>query len=298
MKGTAFLAAAFLAAATPAFAQQQGTPGSPGVTQSVSQPPAPALVQSPSSQAGPSREPQIRMFADVLSAAVKSGAKAVASRMQIAEPGSLFATSDARSRGIELEGYGVFFDVDVPNMMQSVVWSTQMLQREQDIQQLRAQIVTLPEGPVRDLARKELARLLRSVGSDTAQARTVARTDPPIQPAPGQVGAATVDITPVPDPLAERVILATPAMDPNVLYTNSVKDALIEAMLYSSAALRLGDDEWLTVAARAAEGPSIPGQLDDRSSIVIRIKGSDLSAFLAKQLSKEEVLKRVRVREF
>jgi hypothetical protein len=302
VKGTAFLAAAFLAAGASAFAQDRGT-ASQGVPQTVSQPAPPAIVQPPASQDSPTRVPQIRMFADVLSAAVKSGAKIVANQMRIAEPGSLFATSDARTRGIELEGYGVFFDVDVPNMLQSVAWSMQMLQREQYIQQLRGQLATLPEGSLKDFARNELTRLQRPLGSDmgasAAQPYTVASSDKPMQPAkPGEVGAATIDIPAVSNPLAETARVATPAADPNVLYTNSVKDALIDAMLYNSAALRLGDDEWLTVAARGDEGPPIPGQLHDASSIVIRIKGSDLSAFLAKRISREEVLKRVQVREF
>jgi hypothetical protein len=291
VKGTAFLAAAFLAAAAPALAQPPA------------QPPAPPIVQPPAAPPLATRMPQIRMFEDVLSAAVKSGAKAVANQLRIAEPGSLFATSDARTRGIELEGYGVFFDVDVPNMMQSVAWSTQVLQNESYIQQLRAQIATLPEGPAKQFARNELNRALgRPLVPDTsvpaAQPQTVARTEPAAQPAPpGQVSPQTVDI-PVVTALPDRAKVDGLGKDPNALYTDSVKDALVEAMLYSSGGLRLGDDEWLTVAARAADGPSIPGQLQDASSIVIRIKGSDLSAFLAKQISKEEVLKRVRVREF
>jgi hypothetical protein len=299
VKGTAFLAAALLAAVTPAFAQ----PGAAAPRQepaAAAQGPAPPVVQPPAAPAA-TRMPQIRMFADVLSAAVKSGAKAVANHMRVAEPGSLFATSDARARGIELEGYGVFFDVDVPDMMQSVVWSTQMLQREQYIRELRAQIATLPEGVAKELARNELTRALqRPLGSDSAipaaQPQTVARTE--MQPAPpGQVSPMTVDIPTVNNPLAERALVNTPATDPNVLYTESVKRALIDAMLNYSSALRLGDDEWLTVAARAADGPPIPGQLDE-VSIVIRVRGSDLSAFLAKKLTKEEVEKRVQIREF
>ena len=299
MKGRVFLAAAFLAAAVPAIAQDPGTSVGQQAPQAAVPKPSPPVVQPPAPRPSATRMPQIRMFADALSAAVKSGAKVVANQMRIAEPGSLFATSDARARGIELEGYGVFFDVDVPDMMQSVLWTMQMLQRDQYVQHLRTQLATLPEGPAKDLARNELTRAMQrplglEMGIATPQA--VARTE--LQPAPpGKVSPMTVDI-PVVNPLAERVTVASPATDPNLLYTNSVKEALIDAMLNFSGGLRLGDDEWLTVAARGADGPPIPGQLNDVSSIVIRIKGSDLSAYLAKKLTRDEVEKRVHIREF
>jgi len=88
------------------------------------------------------------------------------------------------------------------------------------------------------------------------------------------------------------------ARDPNELYTESVKNALIEAMLKYSAFLKVGDGEWLTVAASDSEGPSIPGQIDDTTRIVIRVKGADLTAFQSGKLTREEVLKKVEVREY
>ena len=64
-------------------------------------------------------------------------------------------------------------------------------------------------------------------------------------------------------------------------------------MLKYSVGLKLGPDEWLTVAA-SDPGPDRPGIA---STILIRIKGSDLSAFHANKLTREEVLKRVEVKE-
>ena len=67
---------------------------------------------------------------------------------------------------------------------------------------------------------------------------------------------------------------------PNELYTEAVKivadrrDAQVQRRPRSSA-----PSEWLTVAARDAQGPPTPGQPDDASTILIRIKGSDLTAF-------------------
>jgi len=69
-------------------------------------------------------------------------------------------------------------------------------------------------------------------------------------------------------------------------------------MLKHSLSLHIGDNEWLTVAARDGEGPPVPGQIDDASTIVISIKGSDLSAFITNKLTRDDVLKRVKIREF
>ena len=44
-----------------------------------------------------------------------------------------------------------------------------------------------------------------------------------------------------------------------------------------SLQMNLGPEEWLTVAARASEGPMSPAGLSDLITIVMRIKGSDLS---------------------
>jgi hypothetical protein len=90
----------------------------------------------------------------------------------------------------------------------------------------------------------------------------------------------------------------TDLSDPNTLYTNSVKGALIDAMLDYSGRLNIGANEWLTVAARDSEGPIVPNALDETTTIVLRVKGSDLMSFRANQLTREEARKRVEVREF
>jgi hypothetical protein len=77
-----------------------------------------------------------------------------------------------------------------------------------------------------------------------------------------------------------------------------VKNALIDSMLKYSVYLKIADNEWLAVAASDSEGPPIPGQLDDATRIVMRIKGSDLAAFQSGRITREEVLKKVEVREY
>jgi len=100
-------------------------------------------------------------------------------------------------------------------------------------------------------------------------------------------------------PVAALPAVAPPPdiRDPNDLYTESVKGALIDTMLRLSAFLKVPEQEWLTVAASDSSTPQI-GQLDDSPRIIIRVKGSDLAAFHAQKLTREEVMKRVEVREF
>jgi len=69
-------------------------------------------------------------------------------------------------------------------------------------------------------------------------------------------------------------------------------------MVNHSSALNLTDDEWLLIAARDNNGPTIPGAIDDRSGIILCIKGSDLAAFKANKLTRDEVLKKVEIREW
>ena len=87
--------------------------------------------------------------------------------------------------------------------------------------------------------------------------------------------------------------------DPNEAYTQEVRAAVIDAMIENSAQLGLGDNEWLTVAARdnAPTGPFMSGD-PNAVTLVLRVKGADLSEFRAGRLTLEQVRSRVEVNEF
>jgi hypothetical protein len=244
--------------------------------------PAQAAPAAPSD-----RRDDIKMLEAVFTTAVKNGADKLALQMQSSDPGSLFVTGPGRTRGFDLQGYGVFFDVDVPMMRQSVLWSTRQLTQQDTRLQLENYVATLPAGPARDLAARELRRV-QQMGQRQGAAPT-----PVTNPAGGTVVAATVDTGSAP-----TTVVAAEAPDPNELYTEAVKTSLIDAMLKYSVGLRIGPEQWLTVAARDSEGPLSPGQVDDASTIVIRIKGSDLAAYQANKLTREDVLKKVEVKKF
>jgi hypothetical protein len=271
--------------------------------QTPTTPPPPAPPRDPAAAAA--RRDDLKMIEGVLTNAVKNGADNLGRQMQINQPGSLIVTGTARARGFVLDGYGAFFIVDVPMMKQSVIWSTQVLLQQQRRDFLRQFIATNPDGP----ARRQAELMLRNLERTQGQTATPA---PVAQPAPGIAAAATVpDAAPPAHEAAPAAHEAAPAAhdaasasvppsfdrDPNELYTEAVKSALMDAMVRYGWQLRIGPDEWLTVAAQDAEGP-LPGQIYDASTIVLRVKGSDLAAYQANRLTRDEVIKKVEVREF
>ena len=299
MKRTSFVAAVVVLAATGARAQDalpQQPPAQPVVPPAASAPPPAASAARPNAP-GPNlqRIYHIRQLEGMLTNAVKAGAASLANRLKVSEPNSLFVTGNARTRGFEIEGYGVFFDVDVPTMMQSVLWSTQMLQQQQYLEFLRRQLAD----PNIDDSRRRMADFeLRRVSRAINNGQVVPIPSPaPAQTTPqGMAVAQTTDAAAAPTALAPVPPPAPDPRTPDELYTETIKGALIDAMLSYGNALQLGDDEWLTIAARATN-QGTPGQLDDSSSIVIRVKGSDLSAFLKGRLSREDVMKKIEIKE-
>jgi hypothetical protein len=229
------------------------------------------------------RRDQIQLMEGVLSRAVRLGAEQVNRRMQSFDPTMTVITGQARARGFVLEGYGIFFDVEVPPMSASAVWSMMTVQRDMQVaaslETMRRALSALPEGPKLQEAQEALQRVARQVG-------------PVHQPLRGPGDLSVPAATPV------VASAGPPADDPDLQYTDAVKSALIDAMLDHSLPMDLGDDEWLTVAARQSEGPLAPNQLFDVTTIILRVKGSDLSMYIADRSRRAEVRQKVEVRVF
>jgi hypothetical protein len=283
---------------------------------------APGDGQQPAAQPAatrPAPDPRrddIRVMETVLTKALQNGAEDLARKLKVSEPNSAFVTGTGRARGFVLDGFGIFFDVDVPGMKQSVVWSAQMIELAQQRENVRRFLErSRPDDPLRRVAEAQLRQIDRLMASPqggiavpsalantqlavadkgVAAAQSVSDSTTTTPPAAAGLPAST----PPAAPPAAAPPPATEFRDPNELYTDSVKNALIDAMLKYGPVLKIGDAEWLVVAASDSDGPQVPGQLDDTSRIIIRVKGSDLSAFQAGKLTREEVLKRVEVREF
>jgi hypothetical protein len=254
---------------------------------------------------------QLAIMEDVLERAVQQGARMMGRQLQGAMPQMLLLGGDARARGFRLDGYGIFFDVDVPAMRQSVVWSWRMLDLTNTgaagaIEALKAHLKTVSD----PAQRRDLDQLIRQLelqvapssgvaasvraenrGGREEQATVVATLPKPQPGAPAPAGGAPV--------VAHAPRIDVSEEDPGDAYTTAVKDALIDAMLRYSQSLSIGQDEWLVVAARD-RGESGMGADDpfDVTTIQLRIKGADLLALHAGRLTPDEARKRVEVREY
>jgi hypothetical protein len=222
------------------------------------------------------RRDQIRIMEGVLVQAVRLGAEDVSRQLERFEPAGVTVLSGIpRARGFVLEGYGVFFDVEIPDMNQSVIWSMMNVQRDRVVgnalESLRTAIESMA-GPNRQQAEVALQQVVKTVG--------------PALPPRSQQGQ--------PPPPQGQVAAAAAVPDPDKLYSESVKAALVDVMLDHSLQMTLGPDEWLTVAARASEGPIQPAGLSDLITIVMRVKGSDLSVYQADPSKRDEIRERVR----
>jgi hypothetical protein len=234
------------------------------------------------------RRYQIKLMEGVLREAVRHGAEQLGRQL----PNMVLLTGVARARGFVLDGYGVFFDVEIPAMRESAAWTMRMFERDftlarRMLDQLRRQVQMVNDPQQRaalDQTLKRIETQMSPFGEPAGDARTVSGAallgEPP--------AAASQPSSPAP----------ARAVDPNALYTEAVKNAIIDAMLDHGHPMAIQPDEWLTVAARDAEGPLTPFENYEAVTMIWRLRGSDLAAFRAGRLTREEARKRVEVREF
>ena len=273
------------------------------------QPPSPAQADAiaPAPPADPQAEPpgpsapraapgaenrrhSVRMMEAILSRAVLGGAEQLAEQLGNGSPNMSFFTGQARAHGFVLQGYGVFFHVEIPEMQQSLVMSVTTLERDlavaDTLESLRRGVSGVPEGASKLQLEESLKRLELQVGMPAlADARGAA----------GRNMIRTADSTQVQDvaPASMPVL-----RDPSGAYRNAIKDALIDAMLDHSRGMNIQPDEWLTVAAHRGDSSFGPSEIVNSSTLVLSVKGSDLALYDADRTRKAEVRKRVEMREF
>lgn len=267
---------------------------------------APPAAPLPAARPNDGREPgdaryQIRVMERVLESAVQHGAQVVTRQVRQVSPELLAFTGPARARGYRLEDYGVFFSVEVPAVRRSVAWSMRTLQRSgpelsRALDTLRRSIEA--QGDVR--ARRELQQALSFVELQVGPL--------PATPAVPAVAAARLAAAEDAARDAGRNVErsgpefefeAPPAAvrDPGAAYEAEVKAALATAMLDYSGTLDLRPGDWLTVAARDNDDRLLT-DLTESVTIVLRVRASDLSAWRSGQITREQAMARVEVREF
>ncbi len=262
-----------------------------------------AFAQSPLSEADQVKARQkISMMESVLESAVANGADSLMRAVRVVmPPDALMMTGAPLARGFRLEGYGVFFDVEVPTFRPTMAWTLRQMVDENGlgaaaaVNQLKAYIATVQDPRQRvalDRALRRLELQVGPVGPIGPQQDASART----------VGASTVTaqstVTPV-APVAPHVD-PTVIEDPNAAYTREVSAAIVDAMIENSGPLPIAENEWLTVAARDNLRPNrlVPGDISNISSIVFRIKGTDLAAYRAGRMTLDETRKHVEIKQF
>jgi hypothetical protein len=253
---------------------------------------------------------QIGVMEGALERAVLHGAQQVRVQVQAIAPELLFINGTARARGFWLDGYGVFFDVDVPAMRRSLLWSFQVLnnagpgQVEMLVRRLRKDIQGIDDQAVASRLQQTVVQLERAIGPVQAGPRGARSAAAPTPTAGGSAAtAARAQGADADDQDLEGPQLSPEQVaildDPALAYTTEVKHALIEAMIEYSAPIPLAPDQWLTVAARDQEGVRVPsGNPYEASTLLLRIRGADLAAYRAGQIDASEVRTRVDIKEY
>jgi len=273
-----------MAASTAAARAQEPAAPQPATPQPI----APQRASPPEN-----RRHSMKMMEAVLSRAVLGGAEHLAEQLGSGSPNMSFFTGQARAHGFQLEGYGVFFHVEIPEMQQSLVMSVSTLERDMAVasalESMRRALNSFPDGGAKLLAEGALKRLEVQVGPMPALA------DPGNPTAPNMIRAADAPapVADLPQPVDLPVL-----RDPSAAYRAAIKDALIDAMLEHSRGMNIRPDEWLTVAAHRGESPLGPNEIITSSTLVLRIKGSDLAIYDADRTRKAEIRQRVEAREF
>ena len=248
----------------------------------------------PSAQTQKQSRYQIGQMERVLEGAVEHGVANIRDRLQAVGPTELLISDNARARGFRLDGYGVFFDVVVPSLDTTVLWSIRTL--DQNDLGLESALKAL-QAHIRNAGDVNLEQALRRIELQM-NPLLLARAAAPAAPSggaatrTGSVAAASVDAT-------ARSRVDPIFSNPDEAYRAEVTRALMDALLDHSGSLGVEPAEWLTIAARRNdERPRLAPADTDARSVIIRLRGSDLAAFLARQISREEALKRIEVRVF
>jgi len=235
---------------------------------------------------------RISMMEGVLERAVSNGADNLLRQVKTVMPDSPRLTGTPEVRGFRLDGYGIFFDVEVPGLSLPVTWplrQIQIVQPSRDVQAAMAQLRVLvaqmdgADEQTRAGFAQVLSRLERAQTMPLAVNRSVSASS---------LSSGTA--------AAQSKVIADMVDDPQQGYTREVQSALIDAMIENSGHLDLAAGELLVVAARdnMPENPLIPGDATDFSTIMLQVRGSDLAAFRGGRITMEEARQKVEVREY
>ena len=255
---------------------------------------AAALAQTPGAGAGSTAPSdaqrgryQIRVMERVLEQAVQHGTQVVALQFRTLAPSSVLFAGPTQARGFALEGYGVFFDVQVPTLRRSLTWTFRTLNRDglalgDALTALRQHVQSLGDSGARDALELALRSLEVQVGPLPAARQG--------DPRAAQVGAGREVAAP-----------AEPVVTPADVYATQIRDELVNVMLDYSGSLSIAADDWLTVAsmgAGPAPSPAAASAGSGAAGLMLRIRGRDLAALRARDITRVEARTRIETVEF
>ncbi len=258
--------------------------------------PAPAQTLSARQDAEASQQRyEIAVLERVLEGAVEHGVAVTRYRLQaVAQmPAELLLSENAHARGFRLDGYGVFFDVSVPSF-ETTFWTMRMLdQNDLGLDSAMKELQQIVKGNANaEQALKRLELQVTPLNIATPAAARSSTMAAGAREAAGSTAAVSGDVD-------RRASLDPILKDPDEAYRTEVIQAIKDAMLAHSSSLNLGPDEWLTIAARGNyDRPRLsPADTSSRTRIM-RLRGADLAAYLARQITKEEAQQRIEVKVY
>lgn len=263
--------------------------------------PAVQYAQQPQPEV-PKRRDKILLMEGLLARAGTIAAESFGLKLQQIQPDMALFIGQSRARGFVLDGYGIFFDVEVPELRGAVVWSQLTMQRELEmanaLELLKRALHNMPEGPSRQQAEQAVRMLAlqtgpiqppeRNAGSFQGSTEAIKVNQGTAQSDPAPVAA----LEPAPDAAATQATLKAIIKDPRKEYRDTVQRELIDVMLEYSGPIDVAPDEWLAVAARVSEAGQ-RGQI-----LMLRVKGSDLAIFAADKERRDEIRSKVEVSIF
>ena len=249
---------------------------------------APASAQTPVSPVEPGvaddaqrAQYQLRVMERVFEQAVEHGAQVVALELQAFAPSAVLFAGSTQARGFALDEYGVFFDVQVPTLRRSITWTFRTLSRNglalgDALAALRQHVQSLGDVGARDALEQALRSLEVQVG--------------PVSPARAGNGWATsvrsgdrTAVSPPPPPVDD--------IDPADVYVAQIRNELANVMLDYSGSLLLAGDDWLTVATTGFGGGGNAAAAG--AGLMLRVRGRDLAALRAGEISRDEARQRI-----
>jgi len=252
---------------------------------------------------------QISVMEGALERAVQLGAQRLSKQVREVSSDMLFIATAARAKGFWLETYGVFFDVDVPAMRHSMAWTFRTLDRggqkvQSDINTLKRSLQFVRDPQAHRDMEAAIQRMERLVGPPMMPPGVDPGAGLPQggQPNVVQTGTVTASAqiaTGAPEmPPGESTSANAILDDPGSAYTTEVKIALVDAMLDYGTSIPIAENEWLTIAARDNNERIGGDDPYDVTTIVLRVKGSDLAAYKAGRITREDAVKRVSIKDY